>query len=173
MDDVHWDILEQFESQIREYVDLSGDFGIGGIPDENVTIWQNQYDPREDGADSIHAGDPEVPGVLVSTPTVLSPVKEGENNCDWITYLIVVQIVDRYAGKGDRDRIKLHLRWQRRIHRYFNMNNLRNEISRLHLVYGEKAEVIDQSRFKLSPLAVAAIPFGVQVDQDRDTNGFV
>lgn len=173
MDDVHWDILFQFEQQIKNHVDLSGDFGLAGIPGEHVTIWQVQYDPREDGEDALQAGDPETPGVLISTPTILSPVDEGENDCDWVTYLIIVQIVGRYVGKKDRDRIRLHLRWQRRIHRYFNMQNLRNTIPRLHLVYGEQASAIDASRFKLSPLAVAAIPFGVQVDQDRDPNGFV
>lgn len=173
MDDMHWDILAQFEQQIKDQVDLSGDFGISGIPDENVTIWQVQYDPREDGEDARHGGDPPTPGVLVSTPTVLSPVDLGENDCDFLLYLVIVQIVDRYVGKKDRDRIKLHLRWRRRIHRYFNMNNLRNTIPRLHLVYGERASVIDEARFKLSPLAVGAIPFIAQADQDRDTTGYV
>lgn len=175
MEDVYFTILELFQSQIRTYVDLTDndEFGIPGIPSEHVLIWPIEYDPREDGEDSIHAGDPPCPGVLITPGKVLSPPEEGENACDWISFPVLVQIVDRSVDKTDTNRLKLWLRWQRRIHRFFNMNNLRNEVTMLHLVYGASADAIEKYHFKISPLAVGVMPFIAQVEQTRDSRGYV
>ncbi|SFH96518.1 hypothetical protein [Planctomicrobium piriforme] len=175
MASVFGNILEQIESQIRQYVDLTGEGSYPEIKAESVVI---RYPQPKAGDDEEHLRDEVTPGVLiVPGRSVRIPPDEGDNCHDMVYYPVSIQVIDTEDSRIPGDQMASWLKWAEKLRKFFNQNNLRKEqwepAGFVSLAIVPMQDPFDDRLFSIHRLCVQTTAFEVQSLEDRDPQGRV
>lgn len=169
------DILDAIQSQLRNYVTLTGVNGIPAIDNESIVIRTPSYVEKDRKYDwTLNV---QTPGILIIPGRkIRRPPSEGTNESDDVYYPVMIQIVDKSQQQYHEDRVASWLQWNENIAKYLNHNNLRNAVfsedGYVNRVVVPEHDLEDRHRFIHHDLCVQYLFVEVISREKRDTTGY-
>lgn len=173
-----YEILTQLVALTRSdatggpFVDLSGEDGSPGIPDEHIRALSDSY--RRDRRDRF-AVLPK-PGVIYTIQRVSEPAGGGTNNYSYAWYAVVCQIIHSDLEFNDSPVFKSRLKWEYELRRFLMHGNLRNTVNDssdgiLETIHTPTTDQLRAREFEEFDDCVAAIQVDFKVKELHRSSG--